>query len=224
MSMTEISLTRQHFRLSDFGIERDQAAMVDGTTRDSTNSPTTRIRAGTVLGAMSDGTFVDAGDSAVVASTQAYVDSSEAPDGDWTGQTLTVTYDGVTLIDAYTLTGNDLTTIIAELSALSNVDKLSFTNDGSGNLRISSIEAGPHHITVASDLSTAYGGSTQEDLGDDGDYRVLLETIDVEDPLDGTDKDVKAKVAYVGDWDESELLEMTDEARRVLLSRGSRFR
>lgn len=223
MGVSEASFTRPKYLMSDWGRELDETVTIDGAARDSGSTPTTRLRGGLVLGRTSSGKYIQSTSGSVVAGVPAYADSAEAPDGDWTTETFTITLDGVVIVNAYPMTGNNLSTVIAELNALAAFAGILTAKAQTTLLRIQCDLPGNHHLLVVSSLESAFGASGTEGTGSEAKYRILKETVNVVNPLDGTDKDRSVSVTRVGELDETYLYLMSDDARRVLVAEGSKL-
>lgn len=158
----------------------------------------------------------------------ATVASLEAADTDWDGATytITITYpDGTVVEKALTAAGTDDST--SEMVTLINSDQtleghvVASGNDGQV-LTITTVRKGNVHLKVTSSLSTAFGASGQEDDGVEADYRVVTRLADTTD-LAGSSYAPVVPTLLAGAFDESELSNLTDEAKAVLLGRGSSF-
>lgn len=184
-------------------------------TRDSTNTPTTQLRRGLVVGYDSaNDAYYDAGDAAVDAHEQAVVDSAEAPDSNWQGETLTVNVEGVGQI-VHTLDGSltNLAGAIADINGNPVGAFVTASNDGSGNLRLTANSPG-RRMTVASSLSTAYGGATLADDAALTTYGILYETIPSILDISGSAAKRNATIVIANAVvRESDLLELTQAAR-----------
>ena len=203
---------------------RREAVTLNSATVDSGNSPTTQLRKGLVVGRDSGtDTWYNASNAAVDANTPAFVDSDEAPDSDWDTTTTTLVNDGKTYTFTYASVTN-LADAIAELEADPEIaNSFDFANDGSGNLRITSKEAGTR-LSVSSDLASAYGGVTVVSTDEFNAFGILEETIVSTLDINGTATKRRATVitrnAVVRG---SLLLDMTDEARETLKAQNIQF-
>lgn len=171
--------------------------------------------------AANDGAHGDRNAAAVVASL-------EAADTDWDGTTITIeiTYpDGTVISDDVLLAGTDDST--SEVVTLINGrQKLEGHVVASGNdgqvLTLTTVKKGNVHLKVTSDLATAYGANGVEDDGVQADYRVITRQADTVD-LDGASYTPVVPSLIAGAFDESELSNLTNEAKAVLLGNGSSF-
>lgn len=162
---------------------RIESVSIDPTTVDATNTPTTQLRRGLVLGYDSAGlNYVDAGDALVDAHTKGTIDSAEAPDGDWDATTLTVAVPGIGRI-VYTLGSetaiSNLATAIADIND-GPLGTLVFASDnGSGLLRLQSVKEGAT-LSVKSSLATAYAAGANVETTNTGSltkYGILYDPI-----------------------------------------------
>lgn len=158
----------------------------------------------------------------------ASVASLEAADTDWDGATytITVTYpDGTVVEKTLTAAGTDDST--SEMVTLINSDQtleghvVASGNDGQV-LTITTVRKGNVHLKVTSSLATAFGANGQEDDGVQADYRVITRQADTVD-LAGASYAPVVPTLIAGAFDESELSNLTDEAKAVLLGNGSSF-
>lgn len=156
---------------------------IDSTAVDSTNSPTTQLRRGLVVGYDGAGlNFVDAADSTVDAHTFGAITSAEAPDSDWNGTTLTVEEVGVGKI-AYVVGGvgavSNLATMLVDVNQGPLGALVVGSNNGSGLLTLTAIRPGVV-LSVTSSLSTAYAagaGVETTNAGALNKYGILLTPI-----------------------------------------------
>ena len=90
-------------------------------------------------------------------------------------------------------------------------------------MKVTALEPGAHiGIKVTSSLADAFGASGTEARGTDGDYQVTTEYCDQVGPL-GAASHASVHTVGCGHFDESNLIGLTADAKRVLLARGSRF-
>lgn len=206
---------------------RVEGVSIDSTTRDSTNTPATQLRRGLVVGYDSAGlNYVDASDSAVDAHTKGTIDSAEAPDGDWDGETLTVAVVGLGTI-AYTL-GSE-TTITNLATAISDINDgplgtLVFaSNNGSGNLRLEAVKQGVV-LSVTCSLATAYAAGANTETTNAGTlnkYGILYDPIPSVLGIDDAAEDRNASIVTANAIvRESDLFELTTAAREYFEQNG----
>ena len=113
--------------------------------------------------------------------------------------------------------------VVAALNANADFSAIAKASESGGFVKIETREAGAHkYIKVTSTLSTAFGASGKEAFGKDADYAVLLQYVDLQDES-GSARDGEARLARIGYFDESNLINLTPEARATLARRGSIF-
>lgn len=160
--------------------------------------------------------------------TAATVSSSEAADTDWDGSTINIeiTYpDGRVIADTVLLAGTDdstseVVTLINGRQALEG--HLVASGADLAVLTLTTVAKGNVHLKVTSDLATAYGADGVEDDGVEADYRVVTRQADLVD-LDAASYSPVVPNLQAGNFRESELSNLTNEAKAVLRGRGSRF-
>lgn len=233
MGFYEHKLTHPAFLVDgQLTIQGNDVVVAGGQT---TNYPATggkQLAPGTVVVKESgDGLYYLAdgadGASAGDLNAAAVVDSLEAPDADWKSKTITwtITYpDGLVATGTVAGGGSD-ETVGAFVTAL-NADA-SFRNhliaSDATVLRITSLVKGNVRLHVTSNLSTAYGASGVEDDGAEADYRVVAQHGSLVD-LSGASRNSDPVATLTrGKFRESELRNLSNEARAVLLGRGSLF-
>jgi hypothetical protein len=137
---------------------RHEEVTLDSTTIDATNTPTTQLRKGLVVGYDSAGAnYLDAADAAVDAHTYGAVTSAEAPDGDWEAETLTIEVEGVgriAYVSGSLTTVSNIATCIADINN-GPLGALVVASNSGGNLLLTAIKAGVT-LSVTSSLATAY--------------------------------------------------------------------
>lgn len=191
----------------------------------SPRPPAFRFLEGTVIVRVQGGfQFVDAADPRGARCTPAEVKAAQPADAAWANTTITASLSSslgfAVLLDA------------AAISTAAVVDQLNrhplfaphfLADDAGGLVRIRTREAGAHKaLHVESTLPAAFGPLGTFGHGLDADYRVTDRTVDLRD-LDGNAIEVLVPTLVVGHFDESELLQLTPEARAVLSRRGSFF-
>lgn len=233
MGFHEHALTHPAFLVDgQLTVQGNDVVVAGGQT---TNYPATggkQLAPGTVVVKESgDGLYYLAdgadGASAGDLNAAAVVDSLEAPDADWKSKTITwtITYpDGLVATGTVAGGGSD-ETVGAFVTAL-NADA-SFRNhliaSDATVLRITSLVKGNVRLHVTSNLATAYGASGVTDDGSEADYRVVAQHGSLVD-LAGASRDSDPVATLLrGKFRESELRNLSNEARAVLLGRGSLF-
>lgn len=150
---------------------RQEAVTIDSTTIDSTNTPTTQLRKGLVVGYDSAGlNYVDAADAAVDAHTQGAITSAEAPDADWNGETLTVTVESQGTITAYVIGSHgavsNLATMITDINS-GALGGLIFAADSGANIILTAVQPGVR-LSVTCSLATAFAAGAGVETTSDG--------------------------------------------------------
>jgi len=205
---------------------KQKTVVVDSGNVDSGSTPTSVLREGNVLvKRTSTGRYVEANDSNGDRNTGAVVTAAEAADAGWQSKTITCTINGGKKVTV-TLGGADDTN--AEVATALNADAdfaRHYLADGSGALlTITSLETGADIVLeVTSNLSTAFGASGTQAYGEWADYGVLHRPCDLTDEA-GSASHSKGSIVYAhGRFDESQLINLTGDARRALQGRGCSF-
>lgn len=208
-----------------------EAIVLDSGNVDSGSTPTSRFRAGNVVVyKTSIGQYVEANDTTGDRPTQPTVTSAEAADTDWDGTTITTYLDGV-LVATSVLAGSDDSTseVVTKLNTDYAAANLPIVASGlDAAVLVIKVNGGIHSsLRVESTLATAYAtaggaGSYAEDVGNEADYRVTLEDVDLID-RDGTAQDAQVAACKTGYFDESALINLTVAAKAELQRRGARF-
>lgn len=226
------SLSRTALRyLIDLSIPtRPDTVVLDSATTDSGSTPTTLIRAGNVLvKRTSTGQYVEANHANGDSPTQPTVTSAEAADTDWDGTTITTYLDGV-LVSTVVLAGTDDSTseVVTALNTDYAAQNLPIVASGlDAAVLVITAHGISRSLRIESTLATAYAtaggaGSYAEDVGNEADFVVLDETVSMLD-MGGTAQDTPVRVLRSGYFDESELVNLTAEAKAEFLRRGARF-
>lgn len=207
----------------DIRSARFEEVTIDSVARDDNNTPTTQLRKGLVLGESGSdaGKFVDAADATVQANAAAYIDSAEAPDGDWEGETITIEVEGEGVLASYTLgtntTVSNLATLIQDLEAEPGVNALvRIANNGSGAARFTALDQTARLIITCS-LATAFDAAANAANTASPTvtkYVVLAETIRSILGIDDSAEDRNASVVSANAiLSEDDLLSLTQDAR-----------
>lgn len=95
-----------------------RSATIHEDTEDAGNSPVTQLRRGLIVGKDANGKFIHAESGSVEAHTKSHVTSLEAPDGDWAGETVKVTVEGLGSVE-YTVDAGvtNLASFISDFNA-----------------------------------------------------------------------------------------------------------
>ena len=199
-----------------------KSVTVDSTTVDSANSPTTLLRPGLVVGIGTGNVFYDASDSASTKGLPATHTGS--------GTTFPASSAFVFALQGganITITGASSDNTVAEYVTLLNANEqfnstLIAVASGS-NIKISSVLNGPlAQFTIVS-APSGWGLTAATYTGSAGEYGVLEDYVDMLDGSGVASDMINVTIAQRGRFDESQLLDLTDDARTFLLSRGSTF-
>jgi len=194
------------------------------TNVDGGSTPNTLLRPGNVL--LYDAATGKYFDDAVSGdlSTQAQVDGTHT--ANWASKNVTLEIDGVPVITfALSAGANVLATAVSDLNANGTFRAHAIASNPSGStIRVKSIRMGAEvHMKLSGDHADVFGGAAGTAArGTDGDYVVTLEYASELNPV-GVSADAKVHVVGRGHFDESNLINLTADAKRVLLKRGSRF-
>ena len=203
---------------------RRDAVTLDATNADSGATPTYRLRPGNVLLLdISEGNYREATDATADVSSAAAITTSSHSDGN--GAIVIVGNHGTISVTTATGSGTEANNV-TDLNADAEFAAHYVATSGAGELTITSLAtgAGEYFYMDSSTMATASfaEGTANGVHGITGDYRVLLEHTDMQDE-DGTATDADAEVAWTGHFDESQLINLTPEARGVFLARGAHF-
>lgn len=231
-----VSATRTHRRIfmdgGKLAAGSEIAITILSTTVDSGSSPTTILRPGNVLCKISTGKYTEANDSQVTESAQASVTGtvSDSSSAAGFGKTFIWQYkDGpaqTVTMGSTTADNDDNSEIIANLNADPDFSA-DLIAEASGNyVKISARRAGStEYFKIGAGTLNAVLGFTDntEVYGTDGDYVVVPDYVDMLDGA-GTAADQHGVHAVRrGHFDESNLINLTQDARRILTQRGSIF-
>jgi hypothetical protein len=239
---TSLELAHKAYLIDDSRtIQGNDVVVAGGQTTDYPASGGKRLAPGTVVVKESgDGLYYLAdgadGASAGDINTAAVVTSIEAPDADWKDKTLTWTVfpgTGAPISGTVVAAGADDDTI-AEWVALLNADPafvaLLTASDSGGDdfLVITSKQKGDVRIRVSIDLDTAFAtddGATSSDeaSGTEADVRVVTQHRDLIDISGASFNSHPVATLMAGRFDESELSNLSNEAKEILRGRGSIF-
>jgi hypothetical protein len=227
-SVSSLSVSDRVIHIDESIYEPGPAAQLISTATDSGASPTTTIRKGNcIVKKTSTGLFyIDDGITnagGADRNTPASVTAAETADGDWASKTITIYVDGgpaqvVTLgatddTDAEVVAAIMLQTTGVKATVVSS--RVVIKTDGAGAHRT---------LTVASNLSTAFGASDSVPAyGTDAEYYITEEEVSTLDPNTGSAATVEVKTSFKAYYDESQLLNLSAEARATLSRRGARF-
>jgi hypothetical protein len=206
-----------------------ESVTLDSSNTDAGSTPTHRFRPGNVVvKRTSTGRYVEANDGNGDVFLPPVVSSAEAADTDWDGTTITVYMNG-DLVDTIVLAGTDDSTseVVTALNTSFAAENVPLVAAGADAAVLTITMHAPGSLRVESTLATAFGtaggaGSYAEDSSEDGDFRVVLEHVDLKDE-EGTAIHADALVARTGHFDASNLINLTAAARAVLKRRGAKF-
>lgn len=206
--------------------------LIKSSVTDSGNSAmrTTILRPGfVVVKKTSDGLYYAAtfsgsnGDRSAAAS----VSSATGITTSWASTTQTFVVNGGASI-AVTLAGSDDTNaeVVTALNASALFHAAGLIADVSASaVRVRTTEGGAHKSFVwTSSYADTFGTgvASAEGFGTDADYRVIEDYVDMVDES-GSVADSLAKTSMAGFYDESQLINLSGDARAVLTRRGSIF-
>jgi hypothetical protein len=210
-----------------YGAETDKSGVISSAELD-VGTPTYRIRAGNVMVySTSLGKWVLTSNTTDAdVATAADVAASETADADWQSKTISAYRNGA-LIVTVTLGGGDDTD--AEIVTALNGNAIFAANciaSASGSrVHVKLLNAAPGDVlTVTSNLSTAFGANGTSDAGEEPEFRVLIDTGYVIDPVNKTTAvDDEQRMARRGHFIEANLLGLTQVARAALIRQGCLF-
>jgi hypothetical protein len=157
---------------------RQEEVTLDSTTRDDGNTPTSQLRKGLIVAQLASGKFIDAADGSAPANVAAFVDSSEAADGDWPLTTITSKLPKLGVSVSVTLGGADNTSalVVAALNADPSFRNYFLASVQGVLVRITALLKG-QRLQVTSSLATAFGASGQSSNGTFTKHGILASTI-----------------------------------------------
>lgn len=211
------------------GVERGEDVTLDSGNTDTANTPTTRFREGNVVVLRtSTGRYVEANDANGDVNTAASINTliSNPGSGGWDG-TLTITGHWGSLTVTLSAANTDAAVaaaIIAAAAAVNPESSAPITSaDATGTVSVTNADVGAGtwlkavHTTVATMF-----GSDADAAGADADYRITSKFADLVN-VDNTAVHAPAPTLMKGHFDESELINLTAQAKASFLRRGARF-
>lgn len=213
-------------RLTSRGKEADTTVVLDSTNTDAGNTPATRFRPGNVvILRTSTGRYVEADDTNADAMLPATVSAAETADTDWQSATITLALNGG---PGHTVTLGAADDTDAEVVTALNGDAgfaaLYIADESGGVVRIRTRQAGEGlNLLVTSSLATAYGASGTEGLGSDPAVGVTEHVVDLVDENNVAINEMVTISRVNADYDTSQLISLTNEARIVLERNGCTF-
>jgi len=209
---------------------RVEGVSVDSTCVDSTNTPTTQLRRGLVVGYDSAGkNYVDANDSLVDAHTYSSLTSAEAPDGDWEGETILVTIPGqgsVTHTLGSHTTVTNLASAILDINGSAAIGSLVQASASGANILLTAIQPGVV-LEITPSLATAFAGGAAVQSNSSGSlnkFGILYDPIVSMLGFGGVVSDKKASIVTANAIvRESDLFELNSAARLAFAANGIRL-
>ena len=187
------------------------------------------LRPGNILLKGADETYYGDTTNGVQSAAAAAV-SAMVPDATWATKTVVCSVDGVQIVSV-ALGGGvaALADVIAALQA-NAIFNAWFTaaNDGTGKLKISTLEVGAGAtLLVTSSLATAFGASGTSGVGSDGDWIVTDQYCFLQDPMSSSAPG-RVSGARAGIFKQANLVwggvnVLPADFTRVMAARGSRF-
>lgn len=217
------TFTDRHILESVVGLELAPQTLIDGTnSSDATNTPTWRVRPGMVLGLdISAGLWLNADHASVDVSAPASISSSSHTDGN--GVIKLVGPGGTISVTTTTGTGTEANNA-TDLNADANFAAHYIATSGGGELTITAIDPFADFYVHSDTMATAAfaEGIANKVQGVPGDYRVVADFVDLQD-VDGNAVNGPVRAYARGHFDESNLINLTPDAKLVLSKRGSRW-
>lgn len=201
-----------------------ETIVLDSGNTDTGSTPNSRFRAGNVVVyKLAITQYVEANDSTGDRGTAAAITTSGHTDGN--GEIKLVGNHGTISVTTTTGAGTEANNA-TDLNADAIFKAHYVASSAAGELTITSLAKGAQEWFYMHTDTMATPGFAEGEAngvnGADADYRVTLEDVDLID-RDGTAQDAQVASCRTGYFDESALINLTDEARAVLLKRGARF-
>mgnify|MGYP003634988984 CR=1 FL=1 len=214
------------------GVERGEDVVLDSGNTDTANTPTTRFREGNVVVLRtSTGRYVEADDTNGDVNTAASVTSliTNPGAGGWDG-TLTITGHWGSLSVTLSADNTDAavaTAIIAAAAAVNPESSAPITSadevaDSVVSVTNADVGAGTWLKVTHTTVTTAFGADGADAAGVEADYRITSKFADLVD-ADATAVHAPVSTLMKGHFDESNLINLTAQAKAAFLRRGSRF-
>lgn len=206
---------------------RMRTVVLDSGNVDSGATPTTRLREGNVLvKRTSTGKYIEANDTNGDRNLPPIVTASETADDDWESGDISVYKNGAFLVTVSMGANDDTDTeVAAALNADATFRAHAIASVANSRVVITGIEAGGEQSlkVVHDDNAAAFGSSGTEEEGSWADYGVLARPADQTDE-NGSASDTQAPIVYAkGRFRESQLINLTADARQALIARGCVF-
>ena len=224
--ITSQEQVRVQVRLTGFGADVAKAITVDSGNTDAGATPTNWIRPGAVLGLVtSTGRYVEANDSAGDRCTPATITSSGNTDTA-DGTVKLVGNHGTITVTISTGSGTEAD-VATDLNANAIFAAHYVATSAAGEVTIASLNVGAEEwFYIHTDTTASVGFAEGPDngvKGADADYVVCDETVDLKD-RNGVACHAYAVGFVRGVFKESNLRQLTKEARAVLIRNGSIFK
>lgn len=217
------TFTDRHILESYEGLELAPQTVIDGTnSSDATNTPTWRVRPGMVLGLdISAGLWLNADHANVDVSAPASITSSSHTDGN--GVIKLVGPGGTVSVTTATGSGteaNNVTDLMADATFKAHY----IATSGGGELTITAIDPNADFYVHSDTMATAAfaEGIANKVQGVPGQYRVVADFADLQNE-DGTAVNAPVRCYARGHFDESNLINLTPDAKIQLSKLGSRW-
>lgn len=225
MSLARISSTTDSapaFLKSSEGLVRGGAITLDSGNADSGTSDATFRAGNVVVLKTSTGTYVEANDSTGDRNTAPAITSSGHSDGNGV---IAISYKGGAVISVTTTTGSGTeANHVTDLNAAEEFAAHFIASSAGGELTITAKDTGADvYFHIHTDTMATAGfaeGEANAVSGTDADYRVTLSASGLTDSA-GTAVNNDAESAVAGHFDFSKLINLTAEAKAMLLRRGS---
>ena len=212
-------------RRTDEGLVMVPSVVIDSGNTDSGSSPTSLFRPGNVVVLRtSTGRYVEANDSNGDDNGAAAITTSSHGDGNGV---IAISYKGGTVISVTTTTGSGTeANHVTDLNAAEEFAALFFASSAGGELTITSRAAGSDvyfHMDSTTMATASFAeGETNAVSGTDAEYLVTEAHAKLTDE-NGTAAHDDCTASWSGDYVSANLINLTAEAKAVLIRRGSRI-
>lgn len=231
----KVTIAGREFLLDRTGAEPGPGVTLNSATRDSGNTPTTQLRPALVVGKhASNGTFYEADHASVKKSAPATVTSTIDIGAGAASKTFKFLTDPAGPEFTVTLGAGDNTTalVVTALNANAQFAAALFAKASASTLVIESRNVSSEgYFKITNGTLNDQGGADQDTFvdnveyrGTDGEYYVLDEPfVDMLDDAGTASDQVAGKTIRRGNFDTSQLLKLSEDAKKVFLRRGSYF-
>ena len=213
-----------HLRTSE-GLVLSPYIVLDSGNTDSGSSPASMFRCGNVVvKRTSTGRFVEADDANGDRNAAPSITSSGHADGNGV---IAIVYKGGSVISVTTSTGSGTEANHAtDLNADAAFAALFVASSAGGELTITAKQAGADVYFYMDSTTMASAGFAEGEgnavSGSDAEYLVTHSTVSLVDNA-GSAAHAEAEASWAGDYNSGNLINLTAEAKAVLLRRGSRI-